>query len=75
MKLLIIQPSPASCHFFPLRSIYSPQQPVLKYALSLKVFEKRVWFRQKHQKELHLPVCWEGRYATVQHMTAEEKYI
>jgi len=30
MKLLIMQSSPASCHFLPLRSKYSPQYPVLK---------------------------------------------
>jgi len=63
MKLLIIQPSPASCHFFPLSYKYSPQQTVLKHALSLKVFEKRVRVRQKR---LHLSVHWEGRYAILQ---------
>jgi hypothetical protein len=31
MKLLIMQSSPASCHFLFLRSKYSPQHPVLKY--------------------------------------------
>jgi hypothetical protein len=30
MKLLIMQSSPASRHFLPLRSKYSPQHPVLK---------------------------------------------
>jgi len=30
MKLLIMQSSPASCHFLLLRSKYSPQHPVLK---------------------------------------------
>jgi hypothetical protein len=31
MKLLIMQSSPASRHFLPLRSKYSPQHPVLKH--------------------------------------------
>jgi len=30
MKLLIVQSSPASRHFLPLRSIYPPQYPVSK---------------------------------------------
>jgi hypothetical protein len=29
MKLLIMDPSPASCHFFPLRSKHSFQHPIL----------------------------------------------
>jgi len=35
MKLLIMQSSPASCHFLYLRSIYSPQHPPLMYVLPL----------------------------------------
>jgi hypothetical protein len=35
MKLLIMQFSPTSYHFIPLRSKYSPQQPVLKYPQSV----------------------------------------
>jgi hypothetical protein len=31
MKLLIMQFSPTSCHFIPLRSKYCPQHPVLKH--------------------------------------------
>jgi hypothetical protein len=31
MKLLVIQSSPASCHFLPFRYKHSPQHPVLKY--------------------------------------------
>jgi hypothetical protein len=31
MKFLIMQSSPVSRHFLPLRSIYSPQHPVLKH--------------------------------------------
>jgi len=31
MKFLIMQSSPLSRYFFPLRSTYSPQYPVLKY--------------------------------------------
>jgi len=31
MKLLIIQSSPASCHFFPPRFKYSPQLPIPKH--------------------------------------------
>jgi hypothetical protein len=31
MKLLIMQFSPTSCNFIPLRSKYSPQHPVLKH--------------------------------------------
>jgi hypothetical protein len=34
MKLLIMQPSPTSCHFISLRSKYSPQHPVPKQPLS-----------------------------------------
>jgi hypothetical protein len=30
LKLLIMQSSPASCNFLPLRSRYSPHHPVLK---------------------------------------------
>jgi hypothetical protein len=32
MKLLMMQSSPASLHFPPLRSKYSPQHPVLRYS-------------------------------------------
>jgi hypothetical protein len=35
MKLLIVQFSPVSCHFIPLRSRYSPQHPVLKHPQSV----------------------------------------
>jgi hypothetical protein len=35
MKLLIMQSSPASCHFLPLRSKYSPQHPVLRHHQSV----------------------------------------
>jgi hypothetical protein len=35
MKLLIMQSSPASYHFLPLRSKYSPQDPVPKVAVAL----------------------------------------
>jgi hypothetical protein len=35
MKLLIMQFSPTSCHFIPLRTKYSAQHPVLKHRLSL----------------------------------------
>jgi hypothetical protein len=35
MKLLIMQSSPASCHFLPLRSKYSPQCPVLRHFQSM----------------------------------------
>jgi len=34
MKFLIMQSSPASYHFLPLRSKYSPQHPVLKHSQS-----------------------------------------
>jgi hypothetical protein len=34
-KLLITQSSPASRHFLPLRSKYSPQHPVLRHAQSM----------------------------------------
>jgi hypothetical protein len=37
MKLLIMQISPASYHFLPLRPKYSPQYPVL---ISLKICDK-----------------------------------
>jgi len=35
MKLLIIKSSPASRHFLPLRSKYSPQRPVLEHPQSM----------------------------------------
>jgi hypothetical protein len=35
MKLVIMQLSPASYHFIPLRSKYSPQHPVLKHPPSM----------------------------------------
>jgi hypothetical protein len=35
MKLLIMQSSPAFCHFLHLRSKYSPQHTVLKYPQSM----------------------------------------
>jgi len=31
MKLYIMQSSPASCHFLPLRSKYCPQHPVPRH--------------------------------------------
>jgi hypothetical protein len=33
MKLLIMQSSPTSCHLLPLKSKYSPQNPVLTLTL------------------------------------------
>jgi len=38
MKLLIIQSLPASCHFLPLRSKYSPQHPQSIYTLITSIF-------------------------------------
>jgi hypothetical protein len=35
MKLLIMQFSPTSCHFIPLRSKYSPEHSVLKHPQSM----------------------------------------
>jgi hypothetical protein len=35
MKLLIMQSSPVSCHFLPLRYKYSPQHPVFKHPQSI----------------------------------------
>jgi hypothetical protein len=35
MKFLIVQSSPSSCHFLPLRSKYSLQRPVLKHPQSM----------------------------------------
>jgi hypothetical protein len=35
MKLLIMQPSPASCQLIPLRTKYPPQHPVLKHPQSI----------------------------------------
>jgi hypothetical protein len=37
MQLLIMQFSPTSCHFIPLRSKYSPKHPVLNLCSSLNV--------------------------------------
>jgi hypothetical protein len=36
MKLLLMQFSPTSYHFIPIRSKFSPQHPVLKYPLSME---------------------------------------
>jgi hypothetical protein len=33
MKLLIMQSSPASCHFLPIMSKYSPHHPILSLNL------------------------------------------
>jgi hypothetical protein len=41
MKFLIMQSSPASHHFFPLRSRYSPQHPILKHPQSVFFFNVR----------------------------------
>jgi hypothetical protein len=35
MKLLIMQSSPVSCYFLPLRSKYAPQHPVLIHPLQV----------------------------------------
>jgi len=35
MKLLIVLPVPASCHFLPFRTKYSPQHPVIKHPHSM----------------------------------------
>jgi len=35
LKLHIMESSPASCHFLPLRSKYSPQHPVLRHPQSM----------------------------------------
>jgi hypothetical protein len=35
MKLLIMQVSPSSCYFLPIRSKYSPQHPVLTHPQSV----------------------------------------
>jgi hypothetical protein len=40
MKLLIMQSSPASCHFLPLRSRDSPEHPVLKHPPSVFLPER-----------------------------------
>jgi hypothetical protein len=40
MKLLIMQPSPTSCHFITLRAKYSPQHPVLKHIQSVNMFHR-----------------------------------
>jgi hypothetical protein len=35
MVFLIMQSSPASCHFLPVKSTYSSQHPVLKHPQSM----------------------------------------
>jgi len=42
LKLLIMQSSPVSCHFLPLRSKFCPQCPVLKHpeSMSLSQYER-----------------------------------
>jgi hypothetical protein len=42
MKLLIMQHSPASRHFLPLMSKYSPQHPVLKHPQSMFFLNVRI---------------------------------
>jgi len=39
MKHLIMQTSPSSCYFLPLRSKYSPRHPVLKHLKSVFLFQ------------------------------------
>jgi hypothetical protein len=43
-----MQSSPASQHFLPLRSKYSPQHPVLKHLCSPLVWETKFNTRTKH---------------------------
>jgi hypothetical protein len=45
MKLLIMQSSPASRHFLPLRSKYSPQHPFLTHPQSMFIpsFERQIF--------------------------------
>jgi hypothetical protein len=61
MKLLIMQSSPASRHFLPLRFKYSPQHPVLRHPQSLafpwrvatNTLNKQSWTAHKS-----LPLAW-----------------
>jgi hypothetical protein len=46
-----VQLSPASCHFIPLRSKYSPQHPVLKHVLTCV------------QRDYEATHPWKGRHA------------
>jgi hypothetical protein len=45
-QVLIMQSSPASCHFLPLRTKYSPQCPVLKHCQPMLV--PLVWETKFH---------------------------
>jgi hypothetical protein len=60
LKLLVMQISPASCHFLSLRSNYFPQHPILKWSTlyqcsSLRV---RVW-RGRHYSEHYPTIFWQ----------------
>jgi hypothetical protein len=55
MKLLIMQSSPASCHFLPLRSKYSPQRHFVKhpkssFCLVIEIFYH--WFKGRHSAQM-----------------------
>jgi putative component of membrane protein insertase Oxa1/YidC/SpoIIIJ protein YidD len=48
MKLFIMQCSPASCHFLPLRSKYSSQHPILEHIYILPLIHETKF--QTHKK-------------------------
>jgi hypothetical protein len=64
MQLLIMQFSPTSCHFIPLRFKYSPKHPVLKHPHTFESpLKKTVYFsdgsaaKYKNRKNLLSITC------------------
>jgi hypothetical protein len=58
MKLLVMQFSPASYHFIPLRSKYSPQHPVLKYSQSMLLRQRPSFIPMQNCKQNYTFVCF-----------------
>jgi len=63
MKFLIMQPSPASCHFLQLRCKYSPQHPLLRHPqfMFFRWVRGDVSHPQKNNKEIFLALRLLGR--------------
>jgi len=57
MKLLIMQSSPASQHFLPLRSKYSPQRPVFEHPQSVLPLVCEIKFHIHTNQQVKLWIC------------------
>jgi len=70
MKLIIMQSSPASHHFFPYTSKYSPQHPVLLHPLSIFGVQKYTSCislqdaRDFEWGEARTEILWKCHYST-----------